>query len=73
MTIKNSFCCQLTQGIDPILAHQELTQQTKDVHSMLLSCWTSVADDDPTLPQHWINVSCFLERNIMLSCKQVIP
>ena len=36
------------------------TQQTRDVHQMLVQCWASVADGGPTLHQHWVNVSCLL-------------
>ena len=32
--------------------HQFTAQQTRDVDSMLLYCWSSVADGGPTLKQH---------------------
>ena len=27
---------------------------------MLVLCWASVADGEPELDQHWVNVSCLL-------------
>ena len=30
---------------------------------MLIQCWASVADDGPTLYQHWMNVSCLLAKS----------
>ena len=37
-----------------------LAQQTRYIDPMLVQCWTSVVDGDPTLDQHWIDVSCLL-------------
>ena len=34
-------------------------QQTRDARSMLAQRWASVADGDPTLYRHWVNVSFF--------------
>ena len=36
------------------------TQQTRDIHPVLVKCWDSVADRGPTLYQHWVNVSCLV-------------
>ena len=36
------------------------SQQTRDV----AQCWASVADRGPTLPQHWLNVSCLLDYQV---------
>ena len=33
---------------------------------MLFYCWASVADNGPTLKQHWLNVSCLLGHNIKI-------
>ena len=33
-------------------------QQTGYTDPMLVQCWASVADDGPTLNQHWVSVSC---------------
>ena len=33
---------------------------TQDIDPMLGQRWTSVYNAGPTLPQHWINVSCLL-------------
>ena len=35
-------------------------QQTRDIKPMLGSCWSSIVDDEPTLTQHWFNISCLL-------------
>ena len=37
-------------------------QQIRNVQPMLVQCWPSIVDDGPTLYQHWLNVSCLLER-----------
>ena len=37
-----------------------ISQQTKNVVTMLIKCLASVEDDGPTLKHHWFNVSCFL-------------
>ena len=34
--------------------------QTRNVHPVLVQCWTNVEDDGPTLYQHWVNVSCLM-------------
>ena len=39
-------------------------QQTRYVEPMSFYCWASVADNGPTLKQHWLNVSCLLGHNI---------
>ena len=36
------------------------SQQTRDVHPMLVQCWPTVCDAGPALYQHWVNVSCLL-------------
>ena len=36
------------------------SQQTRYIDSMLGECWPTVFDVDPTLTQHWVNVSCLL-------------
>ena len=38
------------------------TQQTRDIEPLLVQCWFTVHDADPTLNQHWLNVSCLLGR-----------
>ena len=30
------------------------TQQTRDVHHLLIECWASVADAGPTFNQRWV-------------------
>ena len=35
-------------------------QQTRDIDSKLLECWSTVWNDGPTLTQHRINGSCLL-------------
>ena len=49
-----------------------LIQQTRDIHPMLVQCWVSVVDDEPTLYKHWVNVSCFLSssRSFALSVQR---
>ena len=37
-------------------------QQTLDIDLNLFQCWSSVADAGPTINQHWIIVSCLLDR-----------
>ena len=37
------------------------TQQTRDVDPMLGYCWAN-EDGEPTLTQHWVNVTCLLGR-----------
>ena len=37
-----------------------VSQQKRDIHSMLGECWVSVADGEPTFNQHWVNTSCLL-------------
>ena len=34
--------------------------RSRDIQPMLAQCWSSVADDGPTLRQHWLNISCLL-------------
>ena len=34
------------------------TQQTRDVHLMLVWCWPSVADDGPASTQCWVSIWC---------------
>ena len=41
-------------------------QQIRYVEPMLFYCWASVADNRPTLKQHWLNVSCLLGHNIKI-------
>ena len=45
-------------------------QQTREVEPMLGQCWASVLDDEPTLTQHWFNVSCLLGQKLMI-CEHV--
>ena len=40
------------------------SQQTRYVESMLFYCWASVADNGPTLKQHWLKVLCLFGHNI---------
>ena len=35
-------------------------QQRRDVDSVLVYCWTNVADVGPTINKHWIDVLCLL-------------
>ena len=53
--------------VPPVAAHTKrwpntgttLTQQTRDVETVLVYCWISVCDAGPTSNQHWFNVpSC---------------
>ena len=34
------------------------TRLTRDANPMLMHCWVSVADAEPTVIQHWVSVSC---------------
>ena len=43
----------LTGALDP-------SQRARDIYPMLGLCWATVSDAGPTLPQHWVNVSCLL-------------
>ena len=45
------------------------TQLARYTDPMLVKCWASVADDSPTLNQHWVSVSCLL--GIMSTIKGV--
>ena len=38
------------------------TLQTQVVEPMLAEFWARLEDDEPTLSQHWFNVSCFWGR-----------
>ena len=42
---------------------QVSTQQTRDMNQMLGQCWTSIVDGGPILTQHWIHVSCLMDRD----------
>ena len=33
---------------------------SRDIEPMLVKCWVDVVDGEPTLNQHWFNVSCLL-------------
>ena len=52
-----AFCTELPLNMNGCLP---LSQQTQDIHPMLVRCWASVVDGGPALNQHWVNVSCFL-------------
>ena len=39
------------------------TQQTRDIHPLLVQFWASVVDGGPTLNQQWVNVSYLLGRH----------
>ena len=43
-----------TNPLSPVSQHE------RDIHTMLVHCWPSVADGGPTLYQHWVNVSYLL-------------
>ena len=32
-----------------------LTQSTRDLDPMLISCWSPIYDADPSLKQHWVD------------------
>ena len=38
----------------------EALPATRDVDPMLVWCWPSVRDDEPTLKQNWVNIVCCL-------------
>ena len=40
----------------------QLSQQTRYIPAMLVRCWATVCDADPTLYQHCVNVSCLRGR-----------
>ena len=40
------------------------TQQTQDVHPMLVKCWATICDADTTLFQHLVMVSCLLGNQL---------
>ena len=41
---------------------------TQDIRPMLVWCWASVVDADPTWNQHWVNVLCLLGYWICAFC-----
>ena len=41
------------------------SQQTQDVESMLVYCWSNVVDGGPTLNQYWFNVLCLLGYRVV--------
>ena len=49
-------------GQFPIVSDRirSVSQQTRHVDPMFFYCWADVADGEPTLKQHWINVSCLM-------------
>ena len=55
-------------------AEYNLSRQTRDINLVLVQCWTSVADAEPTLFQHCIYISCLLgslypiERKMLSQC-----
>ena len=51
---------QLLSSCSARHSRSKTMQQTRDIELMLGQCWTSVVDVGPTLPQHWLNVSCLL-------------
>ena len=40
------------------LLNLNVTRETRGIHPMLIQCWASVEDSEPTLYQLWENVSC---------------
>ena len=53
-----------THPTDPGMADAHLiaTQQTRDIHPILVECRSTVVDGGPTLNQYWVNSSCFLRK-----------
>ena len=51
---------------DPAL---DRSQQTRDIHPLLLQCWASVYDAGPTLNQQW--GQCWANEFMRLSCHLV--
>ena len=49
---------------DPMLAQRlrrwPNIESAQDITPILFQCWASVADDGPTLKQHWVKVSRWL-------------
>ena len=37
---------------------------------MFFQCWADVEDGGPTLKQHWVNVSCFLDNVYLYHIKE---
>ena len=38
----------------------KVSQQARDIDTMLDQCWASVVDGGPTLVKHWVDISCLL-------------
>ena len=53
------YCQWCSRDIEPMQQHQ-----TQDVYSMLVQCWPDIYDVDPTLKQHWVNISCLLGAHL---------
>ena len=37
-----------------------LSQQTREIHPILVYCWSTVCDAGPILHQHWVSIWCSL-------------
>ena len=48
-----------TRHIDLLLA----TQSTENIDSMWDQCWASIADDEPTLAQHYVDGCCLVSHH----------
>ena len=52
--------CLLNVGYFMLAEVRTHTQQTQYVEPMLVYCWFTVYDAEPTINQHWPNVLCLL-------------
>ena len=43
----------------------KVSQQTRDIHTMLVQCWPIVYDAGSTLCQNWVSVSCLLGCHVV--------
>ena len=58
--IQSSVCMVCGVHCLPLVSREMSSQQTRDLHPMLVQCWPTVYDVGPTLKQHWMSVSCLL-------------
>ena len=49
-----------------------LSQQTRDIHPMLVQCWPIVCDSGHTLYQHWVNVCVYWEAIILFDEEEML-
>ena len=50
----------------------ERSRKTRDIEPLLVQCWASVVDGEPTLNQQWLNVSCLLGCFVLIDVRLYI-